>query len=63
MAKLDALLGGLGGLRRNLRSESGSGGEVRITEHGAAGLPACGYVGRSLVLRAACALRLGLAAL
>ncbi len=63
MAKLDALLGGLGGLRRNRRSESGSGGEVRITEDGAAGLSACGYVGRSPVLRAACALRLGLAAL
>ena len=38
MARLDALLGGLDGLRRNRRSEPGSGGEV--TGHGEAELSA-----------------------
>ena len=64
MVRLDALLGGLGGLRRKSPiGVKGPGGEVRITERGGAALPAYGYIGRRPVLRAACALCLGLAAL
>jgi len=63
MARLDARLGGLGAFRRNRRSESGVRGEVRITGRGGAGLPASGYPDRGRVLRAACAVCLGLAAL
>lgn len=59
MARLDALLGGLGGLRRNRKGPRGREDNWAWR----AGLPACGYIGRGPVLRTACAVCLGLAEL